>query len=47
MAYCEPLLQNSLSLFGKLGWLIDLKLAIVYLPTNFFIKKNSLKYCIF
>ena len=44
MAYYELLPQNSLSLLELLGWLIDVNLAIVYLPTNFFIKKNSQNY---
>ena len=47
MAYCELLPQNNLSLLELLGWLIDVNLAIVYLPTNFFIKKNSQNYCKF
>ena len=47
MAYCELLLQNSLSLLEILGWLIDMNLAIVYLPTHFFIKKNSQNQCNF
>ena len=37
VAYCELLLQNSLSLLEKLGWLFDMNLAIVYLLTNLFI----------
>ena len=32
----ELLLQSSLSLLEILGWLIDMNLVIVYLPTNFF-----------
>ena len=36
MAYCELLLQNSLSLLEMLGWLFDVNLAIVYLPSAFF-----------
>ena len=39
MANCELLLQNSLSLLEVLGWLIDVNLAMVYLPTNFFIER--------
>ena len=39
MAYCELLLPNSLNLHEILGWLIDVNLVIVYLPTNFFIKR--------
>ena len=41
MVYCELLQQNSSSLLKILGWLIGVNLANVYLPTNFFIKKNS------
>ena len=37
MAYCELLLQNSLSLLVLLEWLIDMNLAIVYLLANFFL----------
>ena len=40
MAYCDLLLHNNLSLLEILGWLIDVNLAIVYLMTNFFFKKN-------
>ena len=47
MAYRELLLKNSLSLLALLEWLIDLNLAIVYLPANFFIKMNSQNYCNF
>ena len=47
MAYCDLLLHNNLSLFEILGWLIDVNLAIVYLQTNFFLKKNSQNYCNF
>ena len=39
MANCELLLQNSLSLLEVLGWSIDVNLAMVYLPTNFFIER--------
>ena len=41
IAYCELLHQTSLSLL-KIR-LIDVNLAIVYLPTNFFVKKNRKK----
>ena len=41
MAYCELLLQINFGLLEILGWLIDAYLAIVYLPTNFFIRKKS------
>ena len=41
MEYCELLIQNSLRSLEILGWLIDLNLAIAYLPTNVFIKKKS------
>ena len=44
MAYCELLLQINLGLLEIIGWLIDAYLAIVYLPTNIFIKKNSQNY---
>ena len=52
MACCELLHQHCSSLLEILGWLIDVNLAIVYVPTNFFIKKNrteknSKKYCHF
>ena len=40
-ACCELLHLNSLALLEILGWLIDVKLAIVYLPTNLFIKKKK------
>ena len=40
MAYCEVLLQNSLSLLEQLELLIDVNQAIVYLLINFFIKKK-------
>ena len=47
IVYCELLHQNSLSLLEVLGWLIDVNLAIVYVPTNFLIKKNNQNYCNF
>ena len=37
--YCELLLQNSLSLLEILVLLIDVNLAIVYLRTNFSLKR--------
>ena len=44
MAYDELLLQNSIRLLEKkIGWLIDVNLAIVYLLTNFFYKKIIIK----
>ena len=39
IAYCELLHQNILSLLEILGWIIDVNLAIVYLPTNLFINR--------
>ena len=39
MAYCDLLLHNNLSLLEILGWLIDVNLAIVYLMTNFSLKR--------
>ena len=41
MAYCELMLQNNLSLLEVLhvGWLIDVNLAILYLPTLFLLKR--------
>ena len=47
MAYCEILHQSSLRLLEIQGWLIEVNLAIVYVPTNFIIKKNSQNYCHF
>ena len=47
MVYCELLHQNCLSLLEILGWLFDMNLAIVYVPTNLFIKMNSQNYCHF
>ena len=47
MAYCEVLFQNSLSLLETLRWLIDVNLDIVYILTNFFIKKKSHFFAIF
>ena len=44
MEYCESLNQNNLSLLEKQEWLIDVNLAITYLLTNFYIKKNSQNY---
>ena len=41
MEYCELLNQNNLSLLEIQEWLIDVNLAITYLLTNFYIKKNS------
>ena len=41
MAYCELLLQNSLSLLYILGKLSDENQGIAYLPTSFFIKNDS------
>ena len=43
----DLLLHNNSSLLEILGWLIDVNLAIVYLMTNFFFKKNSQNYCNF
>ena len=45
--YCKLLNQNNLSLPEIQEWLIDVNLAITYLLTNFYIKKNSQKYCNF
>ena len=39
MAYFELLLHNNLSLLEILGWLTDVNLAIVYLLTNFSLKR--------
>ena len=39
MTYGEILFQNSFSLLEKLGWFIDVNVAIEYLPTNVFIKR--------
>ena len=47
MAYSQLMLQNILSLLEILGWLIGMNLAIVYLPTNFLMKKNSQNKCSF
>ena len=47
MACCELLLKNSKKLLEKLGWLMDVNLAIVDLPTNYFIKKNCPNNCNF
>ena len=47
MVYCELLHQNCLSLLKILGWLFDMNLAIIYIPTNLFINKNSQNYCHF
>ena len=41
MEYCELLNQNNLRLLEIQEWLIDVNLAITYLLTNFYIKKNS------
>ena len=43
--FYELLHQNSVCLLEILEWLIDVNLAITYLLTNFYIKKNSQKYC--
>ena len=47
MEYCELLNRNKLSLLEIQEWLIDVNLAISYLLTNFYIKKNSQSYCTF
>ena len=47
MEYCELLNQNKLSLLKVQEWLIDVNLAITYLLTNFYIKKNNQNYCNF
>ena len=44
MEYCELLNQSNLSLLEIQEWLIDVNLAITYLLTNLFIKKNSQNY---
>ena len=41
------ILQNSLCLHEINEWLFDVNLAITYLLTNFYIKKNSQNYCNF
>ena len=46
MDYCDILNQNSLGLLEIQEWLIDVNLAIIYILTNFYIKKNSQSYCI-
>ena len=43
MEYYESLPQNSFDLLEMQEWLIDVNLAITYLLTNFYIKKNSQK----
>ena len=46
--YCELLHQNKLNLLDIQEWLIDVNpIDITYLLTNFYIKKNSQKYCVF
>ena len=46
MKYCELLNKNK-SLLGIQEWLIVVNLAIKYLLTNFYIKKNSQNCCNF
>ena len=41
MGYCALLNQYNLSLLEIQKWLTDVNLAITYLLTNFYIKKNS------
>ena len=43
MEYYESLHQNSFDLLEMQEWLIDVNLAITYLLTNFYIKKNTQK----
>ena len=44
MEYCELLNKNNLGLLDIQEWLIDVNLAITYLLTNFYLKKNSRNY---
>ena len=44
MKYCELLNQNNVSLLEIQEWFIDVNLAITYLLTNFYNKKNRQNY---